>query len=271
MPSRRRIQLAVPLVTLIAGVRSRENHHCSGAAHRAVGNGLATARFLGTSSPKIIDTDVAISSANASAMPSTMLAGMPIAVSGACSSVRDDGFGQVTGGQRRDRDAELGAGELEGQRAVRLLDERVAPAAGLGVGVDGAAFQRGQRELGGDEHRRSRRQQQEGEQAEERGSSEPRTTGAGHEARLPTGGFGVGWLRGGPVRRFRGLGGCLRHVFPFDRRRDRTNRSRGQPPCRPTAGGHQPDGSGCPSAKPAADCTPRTTLSCSSGSVAAPT
>ena len=123
MPSLRRIQLAVPLVTLIAGVRNRENHHCAGAAHRAVGSGLATARFLGTSSPKIIDTEVAISRANAERdAVDACAAGMPIAVSGAWSSVRDDRFGQVTGGQRRDRDAELGAGQLERQRAVRLLD-----------------------------------------------------------------------------------------------------------------------------------------------------
>jgi hypothetical protein len=60
-------------------------------------------------------------------------------------------LGQVTGGQRGDRDAELRAGKLEGQRAVGALDHRVAAGAGAGVGVDGAAFQRGQRELCSDE------------------------------------------------------------------------------------------------------------------------
>ena len=35
------------------------------------------------------------------------------------------------------------------------LDELVAASAGAGVGVDGAALQRGQRELGGDEERRA--------------------------------------------------------------------------------------------------------------------
>ena len=123
-------------------------------------SGLATARFLGTSSPKIIDTDVAISSARASATPSTHALGQRRSrSSGGVQQRGDDGFGEVTGGQRGDRDAELRAGQLERQGAVRLLDEAVAPAAGLGVGVDGAALQRGQRELGGDEERRARREQ----------------------------------------------------------------------------------------------------------------
>ena len=70
MPSLRRIQLAVPLVSLITGVNSIENSTCGPATARAVGSGLATARYWATSSPNTIDTDVAISSASASARPS---------------------------------------------------------------------------------------------------------------------------------------------------------------------------------------------------------
>ncbi len=53
-------------------------------------------------------------------------------------------------------------------------------------------------------------------------------------------------------------------------RHRRRNRSHGNCPDR-ACGSHQPVGSGCPSANPAADCTPSMTLSCSSGSVVAPT
>ena len=70
MPSRRRIQLAVPLVILINGVVAIENSSCGPATTRAVASGLATARYWATSSPNTIDTEVAISSASASAMPS---------------------------------------------------------------------------------------------------------------------------------------------------------------------------------------------------------
>ena len=43
----------------------------------------------------------------------------------------------------------------------------VAPAAGAGVGVDGAAFQGGQRELGRHEHRRPEREDDEGQQGQQ--------------------------------------------------------------------------------------------------------
>ena len=62
MPSLRRIQLATPLVNRIGYVISHENSSCGPATARAVCSGRATARYLGTSSPKTIDTEVAISS-----------------------------------------------------------------------------------------------------------------------------------------------------------------------------------------------------------------
>ena len=153
MPSRRRIQLAVPLVSRISGVNSIENSTCGPAAARAVGTGWATARFLGTSSPNTIDTDVAISSASTNATPVDDVVGQPERRQHRLQQPRDQRLGQVTGDQRGDRDADLGAGQLERQRAVRPLHQLVAAPAGAGVGVDGAALQRRQRELGRHEHR----------------------------------------------------------------------------------------------------------------------
>ena len=73
MPSRRRIQLAVPFVSLITGVKNIENSTCGPATTRAVSNGLATARYCATNSPKTIDTDVAISRDSAKARPPATL------------------------------------------------------------------------------------------------------------------------------------------------------------------------------------------------------
>ncbi len=69
IPSLRRIQFAVPLVRWINGVNSIEKSTCGPATARAVGSGFATARYCGTSSPNTIETEVAISSASASASP----------------------------------------------------------------------------------------------------------------------------------------------------------------------------------------------------------
>ena len=86
MPNRRRIQLAVPLVRWISGVNSIENSTCGPATTRAVGSGRATARYWATSSPNTIDTEVAISSASASAGPSAQCPGSAIAISSGRSS-----------------------------------------------------------------------------------------------------------------------------------------------------------------------------------------
>ncbi len=234
---------------------------------RAVAIGRATARFFGTSSPKIIDTDVAISSASASARPSAS-PGQRRSRRTAARRGAPQRFGEIAGDQGGDRDAQLGAGQLERQRLVRPLHERRGGRR-CGVGVDGAAFQRGQRELGRDEQGGTRGQHHE---AEQRSRVRTRLIDASHSrcagpmARLATGGFGVGRLRsGGP------LDGCQRHVFPFHGGVMKAHVSGRKVPSTGSRERHQPVGSGWPSAKPAADCTPRTTFSCSSGRVAAPT
>lgn len=76
------MRFAVPLVALIATVNSRENISCGPAAARAVGSGRATARFLGTSSPKTIDREVATTRASSSATPAAVPSGRPSSSSG---------------------------------------------------------------------------------------------------------------------------------------------------------------------------------------------
>ncbi len=169
MPNRLSIRLAVPLVRWISGVNSVENITCGPATTRAVRSGTATARYWATSSPNTIDTEVAISRARIRALTSIQRSGRPTAARTGAHQPRDQGFGEVTGDQRGDRDADLGAGELEGQRPVGALDHLVAAGAAAGVGVDGAALERGQRELGGHEDRGAEGQEDESEQAEQDG------------------------------------------------------------------------------------------------------
>ena len=221
MPSRRRIQFAVPLVSWISGVNSIENSTCGPATTRAVGSGCATARYCATNSPKTIDTEVAIRSASANARPSATPWVNDIAANAGSQQPRDHRLGEVTGDQGGDRDAHLGAGELERQRAVRPLHHLVAAAAGAGVGVDRAALQRGQRELGRDEHRGAggeNEKAQQREQGVDDAHRDPHRTVAGPYARPASGGLGVGRLVGWPLGpEAHGLDGCLRHVVPFAR------------------------------------------------------
>ncbi len=83
-PSRRTIQFAAPLVSRIAGVSSSENNSWALTTARAVASGRATARYLGTSSPNTIDTDVTITSTKKAMMASPTLSDMPIASSQGC-------------------------------------------------------------------------------------------------------------------------------------------------------------------------------------------
>ena len=78
MPIRRRIELAVPLVSRMTGANTAENAICGPALARAVGNGRATARFLGINSPNTIDSEVASRIAKTNEMPGTARVGSPI-------------------------------------------------------------------------------------------------------------------------------------------------------------------------------------------------
>ncbi|SKU84792.1 Uncharacterised protein [Mycobacteroides abscessus subsp. abscessus] len=66
MPMRRSTQLAVPFSARIAKAKTAENSTMGPEVARDVQTGRASAKFLGTSSPKIIDIDVAMINASAS-------------------------------------------------------------------------------------------------------------------------------------------------------------------------------------------------------------
>jgi len=74
------------------------------------------------------------------------------------------GFGEVPGEQRGDRDAELGAGQLERELPQRPADRTCRPVPRLGVPADLGPVDGDERELGRDEERVAGGQQDEGNQ-----------------------------------------------------------------------------------------------------------
>lgn len=82
MPRRRTIQFAVPLSPLIAQRNTAENTVIGPAVARATASGLAIARFFGISSPRTIDSDVAITSARISDVADATESPTPSAFSG---------------------------------------------------------------------------------------------------------------------------------------------------------------------------------------------
>ena len=136
---------------------------------RAVPIGRAMARFFGTSSPNTIDSAVAKTSAITEAVPPGGAGRQADVLEQRGDQGRDRGFGEVTGDQRRDGDPELGPGELERQVAVRALHDLRSPVADLvDVGVDLAALEAGQGELGGHEDRGAGGQRHERRQLKQR-------------------------------------------------------------------------------------------------------
>jgi hypothetical protein len=77
IPRRRTIQFADPLSPEMNHDSDRENIAWRPATARAVPSGRAIARFLGTSSPKTIDSAVARTSAVTAAAPAAGPAGSP--------------------------------------------------------------------------------------------------------------------------------------------------------------------------------------------------
>ncbi len=91
MPIARRTAFAVPLRTATAGLNTVVNAICSGTTIFAVCSGSASAKFFGTSSPRIIESSVAMTSATIDPTVSTTASGSCIARKGASSSVAIDG------------------------------------------------------------------------------------------------------------------------------------------------------------------------------------
>ena len=162
------------------------------------------------------------------------------------------------------------------KRAMRPLHELVTAPAGAGIRVDRAALQRGQRELGGDEHRGAGGEHEKRQQRRARctrRSSRPHRECAGPSARPTRGGSPasadgswIGRSARSPTRSGASTGAC--GTGSLSRRRVKRMPMLAVSVARRP---HHPVGSGWPSANPAADCTPSTTLSWSSAMFAAPT
>ena len=280
MPSRRTIQLAVPLRPLITGVKSSREHHLRSRRPRAVGIGLAMARFLGTSSPKIIDSEVAITSASDQRDAAAPVAGHARARRDRRDEPRQHGFGEVAGDQRGDRDAQLRAGQLErqrpvgvcttwrgGRRCARWRRRCCVPARSARIRprrrarcLRSAAMKPSRLRMVryDDAHRRPRRRVRRAcvpgrlvEGSASAGSSPGSLTDPDLVAprRVPAAQWSLS-----AYRRMQSEPMLAVLVIVSDGPRST----------------HQPEGSGRPSANPAADCTPRTAFSCSSASVRAP-
>ena len=136
---------------------------------RAVSSGRAMAMFLGTISPKIIVTTVP------RARPIASDSGRDHAVrhagrgQRAVDEVGDRGLGEETDRQVGHGDADLGAGELGGQRAQRELDAARALVAVGGGALDARPVDRDEGELGGDEEAAGGHEGQRDEQQQEGG------------------------------------------------------------------------------------------------------
>ena len=85
-PIHRSARFADRLRSTITGFVARVNPRWNPCTDRAVGSGLARARFLGTSSPNTIVTAVARISAAVTATPGAAVSGTPAAASGSSSS-----------------------------------------------------------------------------------------------------------------------------------------------------------------------------------------
>lgn len=81
----------------------------------------------------------------------------------------EGGFSEVAGEQGSDRDAELGAGELERQLAQRVPDRAGDAVAALGLLRDLGPVDGDEGELGGDEPRVGGGEEDERQQREKRG------------------------------------------------------------------------------------------------------
>ena len=136
---------------------------------RAVCSGRAMAMFLGTISPKIIVTTVPTARPRPSDSGVTTPSGSPADVSGPSMQVGDRRLGEEADGQVGDGDADLGAGELGGQRPQRELYAAGALVALGGGALDARSVDRDEGELGRDEETTGGHEGQRDEQQQEGG------------------------------------------------------------------------------------------------------
>ena len=166
-PSRRTTALADAFSPVISQRNAPANPACNQTTARATRSGPAMARFFGTSSPNTMDSVVASTRASTVDGPSASPVGHAEGGQPRRDQLGDGRFGDVAGGQGGQGDAELAAGQLEREGAVRPLHGVRAAVADLGhVRVDLAALQRGERELRGHRDRGAQGERGDGEQAE---------------------------------------------------------------------------------------------------------
>ncbi len=125
----------------------------SGAATRATRIGSASARFLGTSSPTIIENALTTISESVPATAATAARLKRGIAERNAQQLRDRGLGRVAEQDRGERDAHLCAGELRGERRERAAHATRA----LALYVRG--IKGDERELGRDKHRGAKRQE----------------------------------------------------------------------------------------------------------------
>ena len=175
MPRARTMALAEPLSSLIGQVFTVVKKRMKPCVARAVSIGLAIARFLGTSSPKIIVSVVPRASPMPMASGWTTLVGHAGGFQRRRDQVGDRRLGQEADGQVGDRDADLGPGELGRQRPQR---DQHSLGAGVTLGrelLDLGPVDGHERELRRHEHAARGDQQQRDRQQDPRGhrSSRP--------------------------------------------------------------------------------------------------
>ncbi len=155
-PTPRSSALALPLSTVMAGPTARENARSGPATTFAVRSGAEMPRFWGSSSPTIIEKTVAISRPRATASGSAPSRPRRRArTQRGLEQGRERGLHQEAHDERRQRDADLGAGQLRrevpdgGEHPLRAL------VAGLDGPLDGGAVDADERELPGHEDGRA--------------------------------------------------------------------------------------------------------------------
>ena len=159
-PSRRTSALAEPLSSRISQPLAAVKPRWKPCVARAVSIGRAIAKFLGTSSPKSIVSTVLRISAMAIAIGRTAPSGMPMA------SKRTVDEAAIAGSARKPMARlvtvmpDLGARQLGGEAAQRLLHTLRSGVTGRGGAVDLVAVDGDEGELGGDEHAAGEDQEQ---------------------------------------------------------------------------------------------------------------
>lgn len=127
------------------------NQRCGVATCLATASGEEIAQFLGTSSPTTIRNTVDRPVPMTSATDRDAEGETPIDSSGLVDQLGDGRLGEHADDQVGDGDAELGAGELEGQIPYGLEGARRTALTAFHGTLQLAALDRGQRELRRDE------------------------------------------------------------------------------------------------------------------------